>query len=92
MEIKVTPLDDRALVKQLEEEEEKIGSIYIPDSAKEKPQIGTVLAVGTNEELKKILKKGDKIIYAKYSGTEIKLKGDEYIILKREDILAKVDE
>ncbi len=90
MDIKVTPLDDRILVKQLEEEDEKVGSIYIPDSAKEKPQIGTVLAVGTDEELKKLLKKGDKIIYAKFGGTEIKLKGDEYIILKREDVLAKI--
>ncbi len=90
MDIKVTPLDDRILVKQLEDEDEKVGSIYIPDSAKEKPQIGTVLAVGTDEELKKLLKKGDKVIYAKFGGTEIKLKGDEYIILKREDVLAKI--
>ena len=91
MDIKITPLDDRALVQQVKEEEEKVGNIYIPDSAKERPQIGTVLAVGTNEELKKILKKGDKVIYAKYSGTEIKIKGEEYIILQRSDILAKMD-
>ena len=90
MDIKVTPLDDRVLVKQSEEEEEKVGSIYIPDSAKEKPQIGTVLAVGTDEELKKLLKKGDKVVYAKFSGTEIKLKGEEYIILERKDVLAKI--
>ncbi len=91
MDIKITPLDDRALVQQVKEEEEKVGNIYIPDSAKERPQIGTVLAVGTDEEFKKILKKGDKVIYAKYSGTEIKIKGEEYIILQRSDILAKMD-
>lgn len=90
MDINIAPLDDRVLVKQLEEEEEKVGNIYIPDSAKERPQIGTILAVGTEEELKKILKKNDKVIYAKFSGTEIKFKGEEYILLKREDILAKI--
>ncbi len=90
MEINIAPLDDRILVKQLDEEEEKVGNIYIPDTAKERPQIGTILAVGTDEDLKKALKKGDKVIYAKFSGTEIKLKGDEYIILKREDVLAKM--
>ena len=90
MEINIAPLDDRILVKQLDEEEEKVGNIYIPDTAKERPQIGTILAVGTDEDLKKAPKKGDKVIYAKFSGTEIKLKGDEYIILKREDVLAKM--
>jgi len=90
MDIKIAPLGDRILVKQLEEEEDKIGNIYIPDTAKERPQVGSVLAVGTDEELKKVLKKGDKVIYAKFSGTEIKLKGEGYIILKREDALAKV--
>lgn len=90
MDIKITPLDDRVIVKQIEKEDEKIGSIYIPDSAKERPQIGTVLAVGTNEDLKKIVKKNDKVVYAKYSGTEIKLSGEEYIILQRSDILAKM--
>ncbi len=91
MDIKVTPLDDRVLVKQIEKEEEKIGSIYIPDSAKERPQIGTILAVGTDDDLKKIVKKGDKVFYAKYSGTEIKLSNEDYIILQRSDILAKLD-
>ncbi len=90
MDIKIEPLDDRILVKQSDEEEEKVGNIYIPDTAKELPQIGTVLAIGTDEELKKILKKGDKVVYAKFSGTEIKLKNEEYIILKREDVLAKI--
>ncbi len=92
MDIKIQPLEDRVLVKQVEEQEEKVGSIYIPDTAKEKPQIGTVIAVGTEEALKKILKAGDKIIYSKYSGTEIKHKGTEYIILEKKDILAKYSE
>jgi len=91
MDIKITPLEDRAIVKQEEDEDEKVGSIYIPDSAKEKPQMGTVLAVGTGEEIKKILKKGDKIIYAKFGGTEIKYKGGDYIILQKDDILARID-
>lgn len=75
MATKIQPLEDRVLVKQLENEEEKIGNIYIPDTAKEKPQIGVVIAVGTDEGLIKILKKDDKVYYAKYSGTEIKSDG-----------------
>lgn len=96
MDIKIQPLDDRILVKQLEEEEEKIGNIYIPDTAKEKPQIGTIMAVGKgrmSDEGKLIpldLKTGEKVIYAKYSGTEIKIKGTEYILLEKKDILAKL--
>ena len=90
MSVNIEPLDDRVLVQQLEAEDEKVGSIYIPDSAKEKPQIGEVLAVGTDEDLSKVIKKGDKVVYAKFSGTEIKLEGSEYIILKRDDILAKI--
>lgn len=90
MDVKIAPLEDRVLVQQLETEEEKIGNIYIPDTAKERPQIGTVLAVGTDEKLQKILKKGDKIFYAKYGGTEIKYDGKDYIILKKDDILAKI--
>lgn len=95
MDIKILPLEDRVLVKQDEEQEEKVGNIYIPDTAKEKPQIGTVMAVGKgrmSDEGKLIpmdLKEGEKIIYAKYSGTEIKYKGTEYIILEKKDILAK---
>ncbi|MDD5065854.1 MAG: co-chaperone GroES [bacterium] len=94
--MKIQPLDDRILVKQLEEEEEKIGNIYIPDTAKEKPQIGTIMAVGKgrmSDEGKLIpldLKTGEKVIYAKYSGTEIKIKGTEYILLEKKDILAKL--
>lgn len=90
MATKIQPLEDRVLVKQLENEEEKIGNIYIPDTAKEKPQIGVVIAVGTDEGLIKILKKDDKVYYAKYSGTEIKSDGENLIILKKEDILAKI--
>ena len=90
MAVNIQPLDDRVLVQQVDEEEEKIGSVYVPDSAKEKPQMGEVLAVGTDEDLKKILKKGDKVVYAKFGGTELKLQGAEYIILQRSDILAKI--
>ncbi|MBU1076263.1 MAG: co-chaperone GroES [Spirochaetes bacterium] len=96
MDIKVTPLDDRAIVKQLEEQDEKVGSIYIPDSAKEKPQEGKVLAVGPGkmtDDGKRIamdIKVGDTVIYAKYGGTEFKYKGEEYIILQQSDILAKL--
>lgn len=86
----VQPLDERVLVEPLELEE-KIGSIIIPDTAKEKPSMGKVIAVGTEEELKKILKAGDKVIFGKYAGEEIKIEGKKHLIIKREDILAKVD-
>jgi chaperonin GroES len=95
MDTKIQPLEDRVLVKQIEEQEEKIGNIYIPETAKERPQIGTVIAAGKgrmSDEGKLIpmdLKEGDKVIYAKYSGTEIKQQGVEYIILEKKDILAK---
>jgi chaperonin GroES len=88
--MKVQPLDERVLVEPLELEE-KVGSIIIPDTAKEKPSMGKVIAVGTDEELKKILKAGDKVIFGKYAGEEIKIDGKKHLIIKREDILATVD-
>jgi chaperonin GroES len=87
------PLHDRVLVKRLEEQDEKHGSILIPDSAKEKPQEGKVIAVGAGrvtEEGKKLppeLKAGDRILFGKYSGNEIRLDGQEYLIMKEEDVL-----
>ena len=87
------PLHDRILVKRLAEGEEKHGSIIIPDSAKEKPQEGKVIAVGTGkvtEAGKKLpldVKAGDRILFGKYSGSEVKLDGQEYLTMREEDVL-----
>ena len=94
---KLRPLHDRVLVKRLEEGDAKHGSIIIPDSAKEKPQEAKVVAVGTGkvtDDGKKIplaVKEGDRILFGKYSGSEIKLDGEEYLILREEDILGVLD-
>ena len=85
----VQPLDDRVLVEPLEEEE-KVGSIIIPDTAKEKPIMGKVIAVGTDEELQKVIKVGDKVIFGKYAGEEIKISGKKHLLISRSDLLAKV--
>ena len=87
----VRPLDDRVLIEALEETEQKVGNIIIPDTAKEKPRMGKVVAVGTDEDLKEHIKNGDTIIYSKYSGDEIKFNDKEYLIVQRSDILAIVD-
>jgi chaperonin GroES len=93
MKTTLRPLHDRVLVKRLEAQDEKHGRILIPDSAKEKPQEGTVIAVGAGritEEGKKLLpevKKGDRILFGKYSGNEVRLDGEEYLIMKEEDVL-----
>jgi len=90
------PLHDRVLVRRLEEQDAKHGSIIIPDTAKEKPQEGKVIAVGTGrmtEDGKKLplaLKEGDRILFGKYSGSEVKLDGQEYLIMKEEDVLGIV--
>ena len=87
------PLHDRVLIRRLEEQDEKHGSIIIPDTAKEKPQEGQVIAVGTGkvtEDGKKLplaVKEGDRILFGKYSGSEVKIDGTEYLIMKEEDIL-----
>jgi chaperonin GroES len=87
------PLHDRVLVKRLEDQDEKHGRLIIPDTAKEKPQEGTVIAVGTGkvtdegQNLPLAVKEGDRILFGKYSGSEITLDGDEYLIMKEEDIL-----
>ena len=90
---KLRPLHDRVLIRRLEEQDDKHGSIIIPDTAKEKPQEGKVIAVGTGrmtEDGKKLplaLKEGDRILFGKYSGSEVKLDGQEYLIMKEEDVL-----
>ena len=95
--MKVTPLADRVLLKRLEEREVKKGGIIIPDTAKEKPQEAEVIAVGkgrVNDEGKVVpleVKKGDKVLIGKYSGTEVKIDDVEHIILREEEILAKID-
>ena len=89
------PLEDRIVVKPGEEEETTVSGIVIPDTAKEKPQEGEVMAVGPGrfEDGKRIpmdMKVGDKVIYSKYGGTEVKIEGDEYLILSARDVLAVV--
>jgi chaperonin GroES len=84
-------MDDRVLIEQVEEEEQKVGTIIIPDTAKEKPRMGKVVAVGTDEDLQDHIKVGDTIIYSKYSGDEIKFDDKEYLIVQRGDILAVVE-
>lgn len=91
--VNVTPLNDRILVKRVEEDEKTAGGIFIPDSAKEKPQKGEIVAAGkgrTTEDGKKIpleVKVGDKVLFGKYSGTELKLDGEEYLMMREEDVL-----
>jgi chaperonin GroES len=93
----VRPLRDRILVKRLEEEEQRVGGIIIPDTAKEKPQQGKGVAAGTGRltDEGKILpldvKAGDRILFGKYSGTEIKLDGEEYLIVREDEVLGILD-
>ncbi len=87
----IKPLGDRVLVMP-QSEEEKVGSFYIPDTAKEKPSLGVVVEVGPGEGDKPVaVKKGSKVLYGKYSGTEVKDQGKEYLIIRESDILAIVD-
>jgi len=95
MSVNVTPLHDRVLVKRIEEKESARGGIIIPDTAKEKPQEGEVIAVGAGKMEKGTrvpldVKAGDRILFGKYSGTEIKIEDEEYLILREEEILAKL--
>ncbi len=89
----IKPLDDRVLVEVIEEQETKTASgLYIPDTAKEKPRIGKVVAVGTDEDLKEKVKEGDKIYFAKYGGEEVELNGKTLKIVQRSDILAIIED
>ena len=94
--IKVAPLSDRVVVKASEETEQMRGGLYIPDTAKEKPQQGDVIAVGPGrtEDGKRVameVKAGDKVLYGKYSGTEVTIEGQQLLILRESDILAIVN-
>ena len=95
--MKVRPLHDKVLIQRLDSEETTKGGIIIPDSAKEKPQEGKVVAVGTGRFLEDgsvkplEVKKGDKILFSKYGGTEISIDGESYLILSEEEILAVID-
>jgi chaperonin GroES len=92
--MKIRPLQDRILVKRVDEEEKTSGGIIIPDSAKEKPQDGLVVAVGPGKTLESGevsapgVKKGDRILFSKYAGTDVSVDGDEHIIIREDDVLA----
>ena len=90
--MKVKPMDDRVLVSYVEEETKTASGIIIPDTAKEKPTMGEVVAVGTDEELKELLKVGDKVLFGKYGGEEISFDGNDYKIIQRSDILAVIED
>jgi chaperonin GroES len=95
MAVTVTPLHDRILVKRIEEKETVKGGIIVPDTAKEKPQEGEIIAVGAGKlhEGKRIpldVEVGDRILFGKYSGTEIKIEDEEYLILREDDVLGKM--
>ena len=95
--MKIRPLHDRILVKRLDEETKTSGGLFIPDSAKEKPIQAKVIAVGAGKRDKdgKVIpldvKAGDKVLFSKYSGTEVKIDGDEHLIMRKEDLLAILD-
>ena len=95
--MKIRPLHDRLIVKRIEEQEVKKGGIIIPDSAKEKPQEGKVIAAGTGrvteegKTLPLVVKAGDRILFGKYSGSEVKIDGEELLIMKEDDILGILD-
>jgi chaperonin GroES len=95
MAVHVTPLHDRVLIKRIEEKETVKGGIIIPDTAKEKPQEGEVIAVGAGkiEKGQRVpldVKAGDRVLFGKYSGSDIKIEDQEYLILREEEILAKI--
>jgi chaperonin GroES len=88
-EVKIKPLEDRVLIKPMEAEDKTASGIIIPDSAKEKPQRGTVVAVGPGtKDVKMEVKIGDSVLYGKYSGTELSYDGKDYLMMKQSDILA----
>ena len=97
MSVNVRPLHDRILIKRVEDQESVKGGIIIPDTAKEKPQEGEVIAVGNGSKKKDgtviplDVTAGDRILFGKYSGTDITIEGDEYLILREEDVLAIVE-
>ncbi len=96
--MKIRPLQDRVIVKRLAEEEKTKGGIIIPDTAKEKPQEGKVIAVGKGKVaddgklIKLDVKAGDRILFSKYAGTEVKIDGEEHLIMREDDVLAIIEE
>lgn len=89
--VKVKPLADRVLIEPMEAEEKTSSGIYIPDTAKEKPQKGTIIAVGSGtKDVNMEVKVGDIVLYGKYAGTEITIDGKDYLIMKQSDILAVI--
>ncbi|MBI1738366.1 MAG: co-chaperone GroES [Acidobacteria bacterium] len=95
MAVKVTPLHDRVIIRRIEEKESVKGGIIIPDTAKEKPQEGEVIAVGAGklekgQRVPMDVEVGDRVLFGKYSGTDIKLDDEDYLILREEEILAKL--
>jgi len=95
MSVQVTPLHDRVLIKRIEEKETVKGGIIIPDTAKEKPQEGEVIAAGAGKIEKGVrvaldVKAGDRVLFGKYSGTDIKVDNEDYLILREDEILAKL--
>jgi chaperonin GroES len=97
MTLNIRPLDDRVMIKRLEAEEKTKGGIVLPDTAKEKPQKGEVVSVGigrildSGDRLPMAVKQGDKVLFGKFSGTEVKFGGEEYVIMKETEILAKLE-
>ncbi len=95
--MKIRPLNDRILVKRLEEEEKTAGGIIIPDSAKEKPAEGEIIAIGpgklndAGERVAIDLKVGDRVLFSKYGGTDVKLDGEDYLIMREDDILGVIE-
>ncbi len=95
--MKIRPLNDRLLVKRLEEEAKTAGGIIIPDTAKEKPAEGKVMAVGPgklNDKGERVglqVKEGDRVLFSKYGGTEVKLDGDDFLIMREDDILGVIE-
>ena len=90
--MKIKPMDDRVLIEVMEAEEKTASGLIIPDSAKEKPRMGVVVAVGTDEDLQEKVKEGNKILFTKYGGDEVEMDGKEYKIIQRSDILAVVED
>lgn len=95
--MKIRPLNDRIVVERLEAEDKTAGGIYLPDAAKEKPKTGKVVAVGqgklldSGERSKPTLKKGNKILFESYAGSEVKVDGKEYLIMREDDVLAIIE-
>lgn len=98
MSTSIRPLNDRIIVQRIEEQEQMRGGLYIPDTAKEKPQEGKVIAVGNGKLLESggrtpiDIKAGDRVLFGKYAGSEVKLDGEEYLILREDDVLGVIED